>query len=184
MDEIAKLYLLKKIVEKPTYISITTTQDPSYLPASGIQVHEIRELLVEIKQKLEAEVPKSTPVLLNPVGKPIKLTSLLPEPKGESEVDDNLRSKFAHLTKQWKDETQFASTMIEIALHPAYQQIIGMGPAAISLILQRLKTEPDHWFWALKAITGEDPVPESSRGRLKEMTEAWLNWGRRQGHEC
>lgn len=67
-------------------------------------------------------------------------------------------------------------------MHPSYQQIIGMGSEAVPLILKDLQQQPDHWFWALAHITGEDPVPEEKRGRLGEMAEAWLNWGRRNGH--
>ncbi len=67
-------------------------------------------------------------------------------------------------------------------MHPAYQQIIGMGQDAIPLILAEMKRKPGHWFWALKSITGEDPVLPEQRGRIKKMTEAWINWGRNQGY--
>jgi len=57
-----------------------------------------------------------------------------------------------------------------------------MGSTAVPLILQRLATAPDYWFWALKAITGDDPVAEEHRGDLKAMTKAWLEWGRKHGY--
>jgi len=57
-----------------------------------------------------------------------------------------------------------------------------MGDAALPLIFQELRREPDHWFWALKAITGEDPVAESDRGRLDKMTTAWLKWAEQNGY--
>ena len=28
----------------------------------------------------------------------------------------------------------------------------------------------------------EDPVPVQSRGRIREMTTIWLDWGRRKGY--
>ena len=65
-----------------------------------------------------------------------------------------------------------------MATHPAYQQIIGMGKEAIPLILEELQREEDHWFWALKAITGEDPVPGKDWGKIQAMRAAWLAWGR------
>lgn len=44
-------------------------------------------------------------------------------------------------------------------MHPAYQQIIGMGEKALPLILRDLRDRPTgHWFWALNAITGEEPT--------------------------
>ena len=71
------------------------------------------------------------------------------------------------------------SSITEIVMHPSYQQIIGMGPAAIPLILLSMRRELNHWFWALSAITGENPVPIEHRGKIKQMTEAWMNWGKR-----
>src|SRR3989338_4895582 len=60
--------------------------------------------------------------------------------------------KFRGLVDTWRNETQASSSVTEMAMHPAYQQIIGMWPAAIPLILRELENKPDHWFWALKAI--------------------------------
>jgi len=96
--------------------------------------------------------------------------------------DDALAERFHHLVREWKDAKVFTSSGTEIALHPAYQQIIGMGKEAIPLILKELQREQDHWFWALKAITGEDPVPPSDRGKLPNMTEAWLRWAQAHGY--
>lgn len=90
--------------------------------------------------------------------------------------------KFLKLKDQWEAETSILSSDTEIAMHPAYQQIIGMGTNAIPLILSEMKKKPGHWFWALKSITGEDPVLPEQRGRVKEMTEAWLRWGREKGY--
>jgi len=67
-------------------------------------------------------------------------------------------------------------------MRPEYQQIIGMGRDAVPLILEELQKEPDHWFWALAATTGEDPVPPEHKGKLSEMTKAWLEWGERHGY--
>jgi hypothetical protein len=67
-------------------------------------------------------------------------------------------------------------------MHPAYQQIIGMGEEAIPFILQELQKKTAHWFWALKSITGEDPVPSNQRGRMDQMRDAWLRWGNKQGY--
>jgi hypothetical protein len=91
---------------------------------------------------------------------------------------------FQRLTKQWRDERDQKTSVSDMVMHPAYQQIIGMGREAAPFILRELsrETEPDHWFWALKAITGEDPVPPESRGQIFEMASAWLRWGREKGY--
>jgi hypothetical protein len=62
-----------------------------------------------------------------------------------------------------------------------YQRIIGMGPPAVSLILEELRREPDHWFWALEAITEENPVPPEAMGKVRLMAEVWTRWGEEQG---
>jgi hypothetical protein len=92
------------------------------------------------------------------------------------------KRQFADLAQEWRDATVFNSSATAMAMHPAYQQIIGMGDAALPMIFQELRREPDHWFWALKAITGEDPVAESDRGQIDKMTTAWLNWADQHGY--
>ena len=92
--------------------------------------------------------------------------------------------KFQSLANQWRKETRHLSLMSDIVLNTAYQQIIGMGALAIPLILKELKEQPDHWFWALRSIVGESPIPSADRGRLHKMTEAWLAWGRKHGYQC
>lgn len=88
--------------------------------------------------------------------------------------------RFSNLKEEWGAETAALSSVTDISMHPAYQQIIGMGPIVIALILSEMVRKPGHWFWALKSITGEDPVSPEQRGRINEMTEAWLSWGREQ----
>ncbi|HTV41570.1 MAG TPA: hypothetical protein VMF08_13390 [Candidatus Sulfotelmatobacter sp.] len=90
--------------------------------------------------------------------------------------------RFRELAKAWKTDVRFLSDTNEICSHPAYQEIVGMGILALPFIFAELEREPDNWFWALKAITGRDPVPENQRGNLELMTKAWLGWaeGRRK----
>jgi hypothetical protein len=81
-------------------------------------------------------------------------------------------------TTQWKSRKNATSSAIDLALDPAYQQIIGLGKTAVPLILRELRNEVDHWFWALRAITREDPVPPEIRGKMRSMAACWLEWGR------
>jgi hypothetical protein len=90
--------------------------------------------------------------------------------------------RFRALVALWKRERGPYSSSAQLAQHPAYQQIIGMGPEVIPLLLRELEQEPDHWFRALHALTGANPVPAASRGKVREMAEAWLKWGREQGY--
>ena len=91
-------------------------------------------------------------------------------------------NKFSELAKEWKANCGLTSSVTKLAMHPAYQRIIGMGEEAVPLILQELERSPDHWFWALNAITGADPVEPENKGRIDRMAEAWLQWGREQGY--
>ena len=96
-------------------------------------------------------------------------------------VSADLRRRFENLAAQWKEQTRYVSSTTDIATNGAYQRIIGMGMEAVPLILEDLREKPYHWFWALNAITGEDPVPESMRGRVREMADVWIRWGAEKG---
>jgi hypothetical protein len=90
---------------------------------------------------------------------------------------------FERLVNEWHVECGTTSSVAEMAMCPAYQQIIAMGKRAVPLILKQLEAEgddPDHWFWALNSITGEDPVAPEDRGNTRKMSAAWLQWGRNQ----
>jgi hypothetical protein len=103
-------------------------------------------------------------------------------PAGPGAQPPSVEEAFRALAEQWRQERGPASSTTQLALCPSYQRIIGLGAAVVPLLLRELERQPDHWFWALKAITGADPVPAASRGKLREMAEAWLGWGREQGY--
>lgn len=88
-----------------------------------------------------------------------------------------VQGQFRHFTAWWKRDTEFQSSSTRIAMHPGYQRIIGMGKDALPLILRDLEATQAQWFWALKAITGDDPVPMEDRGYVDRMTRAWVRWG-------
>ncbi|MEO2091441.1 MAG: hypothetical protein ABGY75_18440, partial [Gemmataceae bacterium] len=83
-----------------------------------------------------------------------------------------LSALFRQLADQWHGETQFLSSTTAICTHPAYQRIIGLGPQVIPLILAELEKQPAHWFWALQALTGENPVRLADQGNVPAMTAA------------
>lgn len=90
--------------------------------------------------------------------------------------------RFRRLAAAWRENRGPTSSLTEMATQPEYQHIIGMGRDAVPFLLQELQKQPDHWFWALVAITGEDPVPPEHKGRLSEMTKDWLRWGKEHGY--
>jgi predicted transcriptional regulator len=94
----------------------------------------------------------------------------------------DLGQEFAQLAEQWRRERGATSLARCMAEHPAYRRIVAMGDKAVPFILAELEREPDHWFVALHEITGASPVPAPRRGKLKEMPEAWISWGRKHGY--
>lgn len=94
----------------------------------------------------------------------------------------SLEASFLQLAEQWQRETGMLSLITKMAMHPAYQRIIGMGQPVVPLILRELERDPDHWFWALQAITGANPVPAEDCGNLDQMAAAWVQWGREHGY--
>jgi hypothetical protein len=90
--------------------------------------------------------------------------------------------RFIRLRDEWKTQRGHEPSTMKAVMLPAYQKIIGMGPVAIPLLLRELETNLDNWFWALMAITEEDPVPESIRGDGEAMAQAWLKWGKERGY--
>lgn len=97
-------------------------------------------------------------------------------------VGSTLEAKFEDLVGQWRAETAHLSSIQDKVLHRAYQEIIALGSDAVPLILRELKRSGGHWFWALRVLTGANPVKPEHAGHVREMKETWLDWGRRAGY--
>jgi hypothetical protein len=89
--------------------------------------------------------------------------------------------QFETLAEQWRAETALLSSTTAMVAHPAYRAIIALGPLAVPHLLRDLEREPVHWFEALKALTGDDPVPPAHWGDIAAMRTDWLAWGRQRG---
>lgn len=85
-----------------------------------------------------------------------------------------VRDVFNDLAGKWREETAGLSSIQSIVHNRWYQQIIGLGPAAVPLILEDLRDGPGgYWFWALTAITREDPAKGTTR--YSDARMAWLD---------
>jgi hypothetical protein len=82
---------------------------------------------------------------------------------------------------KWKNDTMHWSSVTKMIAHSSYLRIIGLGRMFRQgeierLILEELQNDPDYWFDALEAITGENPVhPDDD---FDTAINAWLEWGR------
>ncbi len=106
--------------------------------------------------------------------------SKLSEPDTRADRAAAVSARFDRLAGEWKKQSRFLSNTAQMAMLRPYQRIIGMGPEAVPLILDELRREPDHWFWALESITEQNPVPPEAMGKVRQMAQAWVAWG---GHQ-
>lgn len=95
-----------------------------------------------------------------------------------SESDSTLtQDDFRRMVSEWRAGIGPTSNPREIVNHPAYRRIVELGRRAVPYILHDLEAEPSLLVWALPEITGENPVPRSAAGKIREMAKAWLSWG-------
>ncbi|MCY7332558.1 MAG: hypothetical protein LH649_07830 [Pseudanabaena sp. CAN_BIN31] len=97
-------------------------------------------------------------------------------------VSEEIQERFIKLASQWTQDVEGMSSTVEMTKHPIYQEIISMGKAVIPLMLKDLSQNPLYWLTALRQITQENPVPPEHKGKVKQMAEDWLNWGKQQGY--
>ena len=96
----------------------------------------------------------------------------------------SLGKSFHEQVARWKDETAHWSSETKAIAHASYLRIIGLAKESTGheierLLLRELEADPDLWFAALTAVTGEDPV--KTEYDFDESVEAWLAWGRDKG---
>jgi hypothetical protein len=101
-----------------------------------------------------------------------------PQPPAET-----VEERFRRLERTWFDEIGYSSSPDELRAHWAFQEIVSMGDAVVPLMLRDLQERPRFWVWALRRITGADPVPVSDRGNITKMSEAWVRWGKEHGYQ-
>ena len=93
---------------------------------------------------------------------------------------EGLRAEFEELAEQWLCDTRHLSQVSKKITHPAFLRIIGMGEAAIPLILGALRDKPAHWFTALRATANTDPSqPDDTPSQARE---SWITWGISKGY--
>jgi hypothetical protein len=98
-----------------------------------------------------------------------------------SEIEQSdLKEEFGRLAHQWYEDTAKFSVVQQMAMHPAYQAIIGMGRDALPFIFRELQQSRDHWLWALRAITRQDAAKPDQT--FDQAVDAWLDWGRNRGY--
>jgi hypothetical protein len=93
----------------------------------------------------------------------------------------SVEERFRRLATEWKEQSRYLSNTAQMAMLKPYQRIIGLGLPVVPLILEELDREPNQWFWALEAITEQNPVPPEAKGKVRLMAQAWIEWGKQHG---
>lgn len=96
---------------------------------------------------------------------------------------DTIEKRFDALTKDWVRATRFKNSLSEINDSEPLKSIMAMGDVVVPLILKDLRDSPKHWFFALRVLTGADPIKKRDAGNLENMRKAWLNWAAKEGVE-
>lgn len=168
IDAFQEAYQVHAFTSVPgTSNSVTIMLNKENVEGIGIYFDSASQLLDRIAMfspliRLESEIPSFIQIL---------------------SVSDNykLKETFAKLYPEWLDAVHGISSINEMCMHPAYQEIIGLGEEVLPLIFRELEKEPAPWFWALKAITRNDPVKPEERGIDSLMAKAWLEWAKENG---
>ena len=105
-------------------------------------------------------------------------TPVKPAPETPAET---VEERFCRLAAAWHRDTDYLSSMEDAESHPAYQEIVRLGPEALPLLLRDLAERHTHWFAALEAITGAQPLPASAAGDIPAMAQSWLRWAKDHG---
>src|SRR6266540_3625363 len=91
-----------------------------------------------------------------------------------TEPPETIEQTFRRLAAVWLTETAYVSSTTDMVAHPAFQEIVAMGPPVVPLLLRELERGTGHWHRALGRITGVSPVPPEGRGNIAQVKEAWL----------
>lgn len=163
--------------------SLTTL--PSLLPAGRTKAASQRAsaagqhlTLYSFAQAVEIHVPPSYPAS-PPKGSGASYDLRI----AREALDQTRRLIFRQLVDEWFYDTQWLSSISAITCHDAFARLVALDKPVLKLILERLAQGEVrvHWFPVLKDVAGEDPVPPEKRGRVREMADEWLNWGRAKG---
>jgi hypothetical protein len=96
--------------------------------------------------------------------------------------EETVEQRFFGLKDAWHRAVAHHSSSTFRNSHPAYREIIGLGPAVVPLLLRDMQEHNTHWFVALAEITGADPVPDEDAGKIRAMVEDWLRWAMEHGY--
>jgi hypothetical protein len=97
-------------------------------------------------------------------------------------IAETVEARFIRLKSEWLQEVSDMSSLDDIVGASQYEEIISIGPPVVEFILKDLIEAPKPWFYALYIITRASPISEEIAGDMRQMSEAWIDWGRTAGY--
>lgn len=111
-----------------------------------------------------------------------RMASVPGEQTPAAQPAETVEERFRRLAAAWHKAVAHHSSTTVRNNHPAYREIIALGPEVLPFLLRDLEENHTHWFYALREITGANPIPENAAGNIPLLAEAWLRWAREHGH--
>lgn len=93
----------------------------------------------------------------------------------------SLRERFVELADAWEQhlEAERASSNPQRKLaHPAFEELVSLGEAAVPLVVERYQQGSLFWGAALARLTGVTAHGDGLSGNLRETRTRWLAWWR------
>ena len=82
---------------------------------------------------------------------------------------ETIEQRVIRLLGTWREQTAYLSSTTQMTGHPAYQELVTLGPAALPFLFRDLEQTGDgHLSKALTAIAGAHPVPAEDRGNVRK----------------
>jgi hypothetical protein len=96
---------------------------------------------------------------------------------------ETLEQRVQRLLATWREETAVISSSTVLNSHPAYRELIAIGPPVLPYLFRDMEQTYDgHLSRALAEITGARPVQPGEGGKIRLVAERWLNWARENGY--
>ena len=148
--------------------SLSTTD--SFLPVSDLSKEQrLSELAGRLTSAVAFDVSKHMTISL----------SIHPSRKavidGVSQNFPSLHAKIDALAESWMSYN--ATRAVQDFNHFSFFQILGCGPFALPILLQKLSEGEDSWIVALRAIAGEEVDVQDAQESPSDARETWRRWG-------
>ncbi|HZI15937.1 MAG TPA: hypothetical protein VE153_36560 [Myxococcus sp.] len=91
----------------------------------------------------------------------------------------SVAARFETLAKEWQehcDAHREASNPYVFLNHPSFESLVGLGRAAVPLIIEHYRGGSVFWGAALRRIIGVTTFGDGVVGNLEATRRGWLQW--------